>query len=105
MWNLGEHIFAAHILTGDLKSNELHHVQQQTCMEVLADGSHDCSFRVYWQRYFLVIGGAALVQYGSAHKHTGCKEAPGPPSLYIFTSGVARYIASQLHPETLSLKL
>ena len=35
-----------------------------------------------------------------------CKEAPpGPPSLYIFTWGVARYIASQLYPETLSLNL
>jgi len=43
---------------------------------------------------------------GDAPRRKECKEAPpGPPSLYIFTSGVARYIASQLYPETLSLKL
>jgi len=33
-----------------------------------------------------------------------CKKAPpGPPSLYIFTSGVAGYITSQLYPEPQAL--
>ena len=43
---------------------------------------------------------------GDAPRRGECKEAPpGPPSLYIFTLGVARYIASQLYPETPSLIL
>jgi len=38
------------------------------------------------------------------HQSLFCKEAPpGPPSLYVSTLGVARYIASQLYLETPSL--